>query len=307
MAAAAGPAATMWLVGYSCVADCLGSAEVDKTLILLWNGRALSQVPSPSPGPGRLAGVTTGPGGAAYAVGYFCQSSCGSQSEIDRTLVLSWAHSRWSWLPSADAGASAKLTSVSAGPAGDLWAVGYYCVFACGSLAEIDHTLILGPRAGGWSSVAAPSPGINGQLWDVSARADGTAWAVGRDKAGAVIMRWDAHRWQPVASPHLGADDQLYSVSTGPDRTAWAVGSYCTSDCANPILPEVHTLILQSSARGWHVVPSPESGGRLLGVSAGPDGTAWATGYSCVSRCGTASEGDQTLILHWQGTRWIAG
>ena len=309
MAVAAGPAGTMWLVGYSCVAGCRGGGEVDDTLILLWNGRGLSQVPSPSPGPGRLAGVTTGSGGTAYAVGYYCQSGCGSQSEVDRTLVLSWAHSRWSWLPSASAGPRPRLTGVSAGPAGDVWAVGYYCVLACGTIAEIDHILIVRPRAGGWSSVAAPSPGVNAQLWGVSAGADGTAWAVGRDAAGTVIMRWDAHRWQPVASPDPGADNQLYSVSIGAGGTAWAVGSYCTSRCANPLVPEVHTLIVQSSAHGWHVVPGPKPGssGRLLSVSAGPDSTAWTSGYSCVSQCGSPRETDRTLIWRWQGTRWIAG
>ena len=30
-------------------------------------------------------------------------------------------------------------------------------------------------------------------------------------------------------------------------------------------------------------------------------------GYSCVSGCGSRLETDRTLILQWQGTRWIAG
>jgi serine/threonine-protein kinase len=308
-AAAAGPAGSVWLVGYSCMTGCGGPAEVDKTLIMHWDGHDLAQSPSPSPGPGRLASMTTGPGGTAYAVGYYCRSGCGGQSEVDRTLVLSWAHGRWSWLRSASAGAKARLAGVSAGPSGDVWAVGSYCVSGCGTFGEIDHILIVRPSADGWSSVAVPSPGVNAQLSGVSAGADGTAWAVGRDAAGAVITRWDAHHWRPVASPDPGAKGQLDSVSTGRGGTAWAVGSYCASGCNNPLLQAARTLIVQWSARGWRVVPSPESagGGRLLSVSAGPDGTAWAAGYTCVSKCDSPLQTDRTLILRWQGTRWIAG
>jgi len=314
VAAATGPAGITWLAGYACMAACGRTSEVDKTLLVQWDGRNLFGVSSLRPGrSARLAGVAAAPGGTAYAVGSYCQSGCGGEYEIDRTLLLSWGHGRWSRLHSASPGLRATLTGVSIGPAGEAWAVGYYCVMACDTLNEVDHVLILRPGAGGWSSASAPSPAYDSRLLGVSAGADGTAWAVGDDSVShhlsrTLIMRWDNHRWQLVSSPDPGSDAALFGVSTGPGGTVLAVGSYCVPGC-DPYLPDDRTLIVQSGARGWHVVPSPESGssGRLLSVSAGPDGTVWAVGYSCVSGCGSRLETDRTLILQWQGTRWIAG
>jgi hypothetical protein len=66
------------------------------------------------------------------------------------------------------------------------------------------------------------------------------------------------------------------------------------------------TLILRWDGTTWSRVASPSPGRNavLNGVSAAPDGTAWAVGDSCMSGCGTASEIDRTLILRWNGTTW---
>ena len=86
LVAAAGHAGVVWLAGYVCVARCGSSkTEIDRTLILRWDGRTLSRAYSPSPGgSARLTSVTTGPAGTAYAAGYYCKSSCGAPSEIGR-------------------------------------------------------------------------------------------------------------------------------------------------------------------------------------------------------------------------------
>jgi hypothetical protein len=181
MAAVAGPAGTVWFAGSACVEGCGGKSKVFHTLILRWDGHHLSPVASPSPGlSATLASVTTGPAGTAYAVGYYCVSACRSQSEIDRTLVLSWDHGRWTQLRSKSPGVTARLTSVSVGPTGLRWAVGYYCAVDCGTPHWANHTLTMRPGGrAGWLSVPAPSPGDGAQLNSVSVGADGTAWAVG--------------------------------------------------------------------------------------------------------------------------------
>jgi hypothetical protein len=136
------------MVGYICVTGCGSGSEVDVTLILRWDGHRLSRIASPSPGrSAKLASVTTGPHGTPYAAGYYCVFGCGSTSEIDRTLLLSWKHGTWSRIPSESPGRSARLTSASAGPTGVPWAVGYYCEAGCANMMSAEHTLICAQAA----------------------------------------------------------------------------------------------------------------------------------------------------------------
>jgi Protein kinase domain len=316
LVAAAGHAGVVWLVGYKCVSGCgpTSKSETDKTLILRWDGHTLSRVFSPSPGlSATLASVTTGPGGTAYAAGYYCASSCGTTSETDRTLLLSWNHGTWSPLHSESPGVSARLTGVSAGSAGVPWAVGYYCVSGCASLGQTDHTLTLRPGTKGWSSVPSPRLPHSAVLASASVAPDGSAWAVGWDSAGTLTMLWSSSHWQVVPSPSpvnsgklFGA--QLFSVSAGPGGSAWAAGAYCISGCASR-WPVDRTLIMRFGNGGWRIVPGPKSGGtgRLVTVSALSADAAWVAGYSCASRCGTSAETDRTQVLRRTGTRWTAG
>jgi Protein kinase domain len=316
LVAAAGRAGAVWLAGYFCAVGCgpTSTTEIDKTLVLRWDGHALSKVFSPSPGgSARLASVTTGPDGTAYAAGYYCEFSCGTTSEIDRTLLLSWNHGKWSRLRSESPGPSARLTGVSAGPGGVRWAVGYSCVFSCTSLGQTDHTLTLRSGTGGWSSVPSLSPHRSATLASVSVGPGGFAWAAGWDSAGTLTMLWSSNHWKVVSSPSpvnsgqlFGA--QLFGVSAGPGRSAWAAGAYCTSGCSTR-WPVERTLIMRFGNGGWQIVPGPKAGGtgRLVSVSAGSAGTAWVAGYSCVSRCGTSAELDRTQVLRWTGTHWTAG
>jgi hypothetical protein len=248
-------------------------------------------------------------------VGDYCTSDCYNGSETDRTLILRWDGAKWSQTPSPSPGGSAYLYSVAAGPGGTAWAVGYSCASGCGTASEAELTLILHWDGAKWSQTPSPSPGRIMFLGGVSPGPGGTAWAVGTsclsgcgtasEKRRTLTLRWDGAKWWLVASPSPGGDAYLTDVSTGPDRTIWAVGFTCPF-CRN--VP-VRTLILRWDGAAWASVASPSPPGPdfLNGVSAGPGRTAWAVGYSCTSRCGTASETDSTLILHWDGTRWVAG
>jgi hypothetical protein len=274
----------------------------------------LSKVASWSPGQSaRLVSVTTGPNGTAYAAGYYCRSGCGTLSEIDRTLLLSWKDGTWSPLRSESPGVTARLAGVSAGPAGGPWAVGYYCVSSCTTFGLADHALTLRPGTKGGSSVPTPILPRGAQLASVSVAPDGSAWAAGWDLAGTLIMRWLSNQWTVVPSPSPGSNGhlfgaQLLGVSAGPGRSAWAAGAYCISGCSSQ-WPVERTLIMRFGKAGWRIVPSPKSGGtgRLVSVSALSADAVWVAGYSCVSHCGTSAETDRTQVLRWTGTRWRAG
>ena len=87
------PGGAVWAVGFTCP-FCLGSQV--QPLILRWDGIAWARVASPSPpGADFLNGVSAGPGGTAWAVGYTCTSACGTDAESDRTLILHWDGTRW--------------------------------------------------------------------------------------------------------------------------------------------------------------------------------------------------------------------
>jgi hypothetical protein len=147
----AGPGGSAWAAGWSCVSGCGTASEVDRTLILRWDGGSWSRAASPSPGrDAALWGVSAGPGGSAWASGYSCVSGCGTASEVVRTLILRWNGGRWSRAASPSPGRRADLLSVSAGPEGSAWAVGTRCARGCGTASEVDRTLILRWNGGSW-------------------------------------------------------------------------------------------------------------------------------------------------------------
>ena len=68
------------------------------------------------------------------------------------------------------------------------------------------------------------------------------------------------------------------------------------------------TLILRWNGTTWAKAKSPNPStsrnDQLSAVSADSATDAWAVGFYCASGCGTSSEVDDTLIMHWNGTAW---
>jgi hypothetical protein len=87
---------TAWAVGSpACGMPCTSQPAL-RTVLLRWNGSDWLRItPSPA-GKLTLTGVAPEPGGGAIAVGFACTTGCGSNSEVDRTLILRWNGSRWS-------------------------------------------------------------------------------------------------------------------------------------------------------------------------------------------------------------------
>jgi hypothetical protein len=97
-------------------------AASESTLILHWNGRKWTAVPSPSPGgPGardELAGVNVSSARNAWAVGTSFTASG------TRPLILRWNGTRWSIAATPAPGGGAGLNGVGASSDSSAWAVG---------------------------------------------------------------------------------------------------------------------------------------------------------------------------------------
>jgi hypothetical protein len=171
---------------------------------------------------------------------------------------------------------------------------------------------------GGLAACGAPAPGvpeqpsatsgqrlplspIPGQLIGVSAGPGGSAWAAGSTTSGrALIVHRNGATWSQAASPSPGGAALLHGVSAAPGGSAWVAGDTCASGCGTSSEAD-RTLILRWDGLSWSQTASPSPGRTafLYGVSASPDGSAWAVGYT-----GTSSGADRTLILRWDGLSW---
>ena len=143
----------------------------------------------------------------------------------------------------------------------------------------------------------APASGLRSRSADSSVRtgADRAAKAVPPERSAPATSPW-----AQVRSPDVGANDNSLGAIAGrsPDDI-WAVGNYLP-----PRFPDVtSTLAVHYDGHHWGVVPTPNVGGgqnTLLGVTALPDGTAWAVGDYVLSGGGSS----RTLIEHWDGSHW---
>jgi hypothetical protein len=119
------------------------------------------------------------------------------------------------------------------------------------------------------------------------------AIAAGAAAAVAVVAVVVAAQSRPAApAPFPTVTGTLLSVAATSADSAWAVG------CAGTKCTKA--LTLRWNGTTWAQVPNPSpAGSRLETVTATPDGTAWAIGYT-----GNTGNND-TLILRWNGTTWI--
>ena len=180
-------------------------------------------------------------------------------------------------------------------------------VWAVSDTSYFSETLILHWDGTRWSRVTSPNPGLDAnELIGVSAASATDAWAVGGAgtllpgpylRYRTLVLHWDGTTWSQVASPNPSeGGNVLFGVSAVSPADAWAVGY-------DDIPSETETLILRWDGTGWSRVigPNPGSGSnKLSGVSAVSPTDAWAVGDSR----GFATSVHETLIVHWNGTRW---
>ena len=259
-------------------------------LIAVTGGSCTSSGVNPNPGrtptyATSLYSVSAVSGRNAWAVG----------RHGDDTSILHWDGTRRSRVTSPNLGSDFnELDGVSVVSSTDVWAVG---------VADYSSdTLILHWDGTRWSRVTSPNPGSDtNELSGVSAISATDAWAVGG--AGthllyrALVLHWDGNKWSQVASPNPSPGGNfLFDVSADSAADAWAVGY-------DDIEGEHETLLLHWDGTGWSRVISPNPGSgwnELHGVSAVSPTDAWAVGDSS----DLTTPVHETLILHWNGTRW---
>ena len=207
----------------------VGSTETgtaQRTLILHWNGRKWSHVPSPHPGKASyLVSVAATSASNAWAVGVSFNGS------VDRTLILHWNGRAWARMASPNPAATRDddLSAVGASSARNAWAVGD---FDGGSVVK---TLVLHWNGRRWAKAASPSGAASDDFLNgVYVTSASDAWAVGIRTAGlrrtGLLLHWNGRKWQHVAAPRVGDLDSLYAVGASSATNVWAVGEYVDID-----------------------------------------------------------------------------
>jgi hypothetical protein len=286
-----------WAVGYSAAR---GQAPANhRALIMRWNGRAWTRVPSPQGSPalaGELTAVAAASASDAWAVG----TSFGATA--NQTLILHWNGSAWTRQPSPDPAGTVRLTAVTATSASDAWAVGSVSPPAAPTTAFMLHW-----NGKSWTQVpnGLKHQGINASfgLTSVTAASASNAWAAGNEGllgqiVHTVILHWNGRVWARQHTPNRPGPrpghpiDQLFGVTATSASNAWAAGYY--QDPGNGW----STLILHWNGRAWRWVTSPNLPGTqftwLTAIAATSADSAWAVGDTP----------GQAIVLHWNGTAW---
>jgi hypothetical protein len=284
-------ACNVWAVG-----DQADGATGSQTLAEHWNGTAWTVVPSQNPGASadNFTAVSGDSASDVWAVGTFSVNSTGS-----RTLAEHWDGSAWHVVPTPHPGGFSELDALTSVSATDVWAVGFWLDSAHTHGAR---SLILHWNGTSWARVASPNPSEDQNLTGVTAVSATNAWAVGgvgsRIAANNFVLHWDGKRWTQVKMPVVGVGSQLTGVSATSASDIWAVGTF-----ANKARTTDRTMTLHWNGTAWKQVSSPNVGGiarnSLTGVAATSASNAWAAGAF-----ENTSGQEQTLILHWNGSRW---
>jgi hypothetical protein len=273
----------VWAAG---VSNCRNDT-CSETLIEHWNGSQWSVVTSPNAK------------GTFNATNYLAVISAndiwavGGTSDVHsynaQTLIEHWNGSQWSIVTSPNPGSHQNdLNSSVAISKKDVWAVGDFG----GTGSSIVKTMVLHWNGSQWSTIQSPSAG---SLYAVTAVSKNDIWAVGVNGSPSktLIEHWNGARWSVVTSPNVGTNDNVLGAVTAVSANdIWAVGGY----------EGTKTLIEHWNGARWSVVTSPNVGptGNFLGaVTAISASDIWAVGGYLL-----ADGNGQTLIEHWNGTRW---
>jgi len=200
--------------------------------------------------------------------------------------------------------AAAWLDGVTAMSGASAWAAGGF------ETSDGSGTLIEHWDGRGWKPVLKMrnQPHQSDSLSGVAAASAASVFAAGTSVSQCllpVIERRDGRGWSLDQTPLPGADGgdaYLNGVAATSARDAWAVGGYYPGRAAD-------TLVFGWNGRKWAQVPSPSPGGTsdtsfsvLKAVSALSPTDVWAVGDYGTGRRSAAVN---TLVEHWNGTRWV--
>lgn len=171
-----------------------------------------------------------------------------------------------------------------------------------------------------------PNPASGGYLRGVAAVSANDVWAVGSGvypQGRSYFEHWNGKRWQVIVGPATGNQpNALAAIAVVSKTDIWAVGSSAVSSPYSKSAPYFasSTLIEHWNGNQWSIVPSPDANSSRLNGSTSLDSNGlaavaaisandiWAVGgvgihlFSHEGQTQTILE--QTLIEHWNGTRW---
>ncbi|GHO91179.1 hypothetical protein KSF_012270 [Reticulibacter mediterranei] len=265
-----------------------------------WNGSTWSVIPSPnsSTNNNALFSVVVTAKNNVFAVG-----SSNDQTGNTRTLIEHWNGSTWNILPSPNRDTNNTLVGVTAISQNNIWAVGSY--FSGG----LGHTQTLIEHWNGitWSIITSPNVNnTDATLSDIHAVSANDIWAVGYTgpnvaftEHSALIEHWNGHKWSIIAHPASQLNGSLVALSATSASNVWAVGQYLPSGSNSTS----QTLMEHWNGTQWSVVPAAEVAGyndSLTDISTISVNDIWAVGASQSK----TYQSSQTLIEHWNGTKW---
>ena len=123
----------------------------------------------------------------------------------------------------------------------------------------------------------------------VSAGASSRPYAFASSKRAVAASATPACAWSVVPSPNPRVGSSLDAVAASSATDVWAVGVSGVVDSYGPagFWPRYHSLIEHFDGKRWSVVAGesgPASHAFLTGVSALPNGEAWAVGWGVGAR-----------------------
>lgn len=277
-----------WAVGSSI------SAEVQRTLILRWDGTSWSIVASPNSvaaDANHLNDVACTSATDCWAVGH---SRTGG---THRSLMMRWDGIAWSVALSPEVDPTApqdnQLNGLSCPSASTCWAVGQT------RTGNGSATIAMRWDGRRWSIVASPEADTPANFFtDVSCASDSDCWSVGYARIGSsyqtLTEHWDGTSWTLVPSPNVSTTQShfLRGVSCASVADCWAVGTSANSS---------RTLALHWDGSAWTIVTSPD---------APPQSTGFYD-VSCISPLECATVGHvrsgtlyQSFAARWDGASW---
>ena len=268
----------------------------DGSLALHWNGDAWAQYVT---SPGYFIGVAASSARDVWAVGgtnWFSPS---------QPLAQHWNGRSWTQVRTPSPAGGGYFNAVAATSPGNAWAVG---LGGPGPGIPSPTTPLIehwnGKR---WTVAAVQASPAGGEFAGVAATSASSAWAVGWTGPASegtgqrtLIEHWNGRTWSRVPSPNPPGSTASYlkGVTVVSADSAWAVGSSAIGGLSK-------TLVLYWNGRHWTLVPSPTPGGdaAFMGVAASWTRNIWAVGITNPTRGGHGPQ-CQTLIEHWNSTRW---
>jgi hypothetical protein len=182
----------VWAVGWTGPAS---EGTGQQTLIMHWNGKTWTRVPSPNAAGGSASivnSVTAVSAGNAWAVGYYIAAD-----GTYHTLSLYWNGAHWTLVPSQFPGGDGSFLGVTASWTHNIWAVGIRNPTRCGHGPNC-KTLAEHWNGKRWTLIASPNPASSylDVLWNISAVSRTDIWAVGTtDYANTLIVHWNGTSW----------------------------------------------------------------------------------------------------------------